>query len=184
MPNEPPMNEGINPRFPALQTLPLPGNFPNGYGSPDMPFAVPDPPMFVPSPMQASFSPQLPPPNYQLTGLPLSGYELLAAKLSGNMAGSRLAPIYRRFEFLHHRLLLNMQDELIELEDQLRNLDAADTQMRTFSGRILPASRRQENMSPTDATWKKKEIISHIAQKLYQYSGYLLSMSQLGVTYV
>lgn len=171
MPNEPPRNEGSNPRFPPIHTLP--GNFPNGYGSPEMPFAVPDPPpVFVPSPMQASFPPQILPPNYQLSGLPLSGYELLAAKLSGNMAGPRLAPIYRRFESLHHRLLLHMQDELIELEEQLRSLDAADTQSRKFPGGVFPASRRQENMSPTDATWKKKEIINQIAQKLYQYSLY------------
>ncbi|KAL7797297.1 hypothetical protein V8C37DRAFT_399909 [Trichoderma ceciliae] len=172
--SEPPMNEGMNPRFTSGQTLP--GDFPNGYGSPEMPFAVPDPPpVFIPSPMQASFPPHLPQLNYQLSGLPLSGYELLAAKLSGNMAGARLAPIYRRFESLHHRLLLHMQDELMELEEQLRSLDAADTQIRHFPGGIFPASRRQENMSPTDASWKKKEIISHIAQKLYQYNQVITS---------
>ncbi|RFU77752.1 hypothetical protein TARUN_4463 [Trichoderma arundinaceum] len=171
-------NEGIHSRFPPIQTLP--GNFPNGYGSPEMPFAVPDPPLppvFVPSPMQASFPPQLPVPNYQLTGRPFSGYELLAAKLSSNIVGPRLAPIYRRFEFLHHRLLLHMQDELIELEEQLRNLDAADTQIRTYQGGVFPASRRQESMSPTDASWKKKEIINHIAQKLYQYNQVITSFN-------
>ncbi|KAH6606045.1 hypothetical protein Trco_005198 [Trichoderma cornu-damae] len=168
-----PGNEGIHPRFPPIQILP--GNFTTGYGSPDMPFAVPDPPpAFIQSPMQASFPPQ---PNYQLSGLPLSGYELLAAKLSSNVAGPRLAPIYRRFESLHHRLLLHMQDELVELEGQLRNLDAADTQIRKFPGGIFPASRRQENMSPTDAAWKRKEIINHIAQKLYQYNQVITSFS-------
>lgn len=65
-----------------------------------------------------------------------------------------------------------MQDELIELEEQLHNLDAADTQKRKFPGGIFPASRRKENMNPTDATWKKKDIIAHIAHKLYQYSEY------------
>ncbi|EHK23485.1 uncharacterized protein TRIVIDRAFT_220749 [Trichoderma virens Gv29-8] len=174
MPNGPPRNEGA--RFPPIQTLP--GNFPNGFGSPERPFAAPEPPpVFIPSPMQTSFPPPMPPPNYQLSGLPLSGYELLAAKLSGSMSGPRLAPIYRRFESLHHRLLLHMQDELIELEEQLRNLDAADTQKRKFPGGIFPASRRKENMSPTDATWKKKEIISHIAQKLYQYNQVITSFS-------
>ncbi|KAL7951443.1 hypothetical protein V8C42DRAFT_339395 [Trichoderma barbatum] len=180
MPNGPPRNDGINPRFPPIQTLP--GKFPNGYGSPERSFAAPDPPVFVPSPMQASFPPQMPlppmpPSNYQVSGMPLSGYELLAAKLSGNTGGPRLAPIYRRFESLHHRLLLQMQDELIEMEEQLHNLDAADTQKRKFPGGIFPASRRKENMSPTDATWKKKEIISHIAQKLYQYNQVITSFS-------
>ncbi|KAF3067923.1 hypothetical protein CFAM422_008249 [Trichoderma lentiforme] len=168
-----------NARIPPIQTLP--GHFPNGYGSPERPYVVPDPPpVFIPSPMQASFPPQMlpmPPPNYQLSGLPLSGYDLLAAKLSGSLSGPRLAPIYRRFESLHHRLLLQMQDELIELEEQLHNLDAADTQKRKFPGGIFPASRRKENMNPTDATWKKKDIIAHIAQKLYQYNQVIASFS-------
>ncbi|KAL6815789.1 hypothetical protein GGI42DRAFT_312328 [Trichoderma sp. SZMC 28013] len=180
MPNGPLRND--NARFPPIQTLP--GNFPNGFGSPERPFVVPDPPpVFIPSPMQASFPPQLPPmppPNYQLSGLPLSGYELLAAKLSGGLSGPRLAPIYRRFESLHHRLLLHMQDELIELEEQLHSLDAADTQKRKFPGGIFPASRRKENMNPTEATWKKKEIIGHIAAKLYQYNQVITSF---GATY-
>ncbi|ETS02441.1 hypothetical protein M419DRAFT_78030 [Trichoderma reesei RUT C-30] len=185
MPNEPPMNDGGHPRFPPLQTVP--GNFPSGYGSPERPFAAPDPPpVFVPSPMQASFPPMRPPPphpppppppNHQPNGPPLSGYELLAAKLSGNLAGPRLAPIYRRFESLHHRLLLHMQDELIELEEQLHSLDAVDTENRKFPGGIYPASRRRENMSPTDATWKKKEIMTHLAHKLYQYNQVMTSFS-------
>jgi hypothetical protein len=168
MPNELPKFDPINPRGRPAQ--PFPGNFPDGYGSPGMPFAALDPPpVFVSSPMQTSFPPQLPLPNYQVPGLPLSGYELLAAKLTGNME-PKLAPIYRRFESLHHRLLLHMQDELVEMEEELRNLDAADTQLRKFPGGVYPASRRLENKSPTDATWKRKEIIGHIAQKLYQYS--------------
>ncbi|KAL7805822.1 hypothetical protein V8C44DRAFT_360862 [Trichoderma aethiopicum] len=180
MPNEAPMNDGGHPRFPPIQTIP--GNFPNGYGSPEGPFAVPEPPpVFVPSPMQASFPPIRPPPphplNHQPNGPPLSGYELLAAKLSGNLAGPRLAPIYRRFESLHHRLLLHMQDELIELEEQLHSLDAVDTENRKFPGGIYPASRRGENMSPTDATWKKKEIMTHLAHKLYQYNQVMTSFS-------
>ncbi|TFB07791.1 hypothetical protein CCMA1212_000146 [Trichoderma ghanense] len=179
MPNESPMNDGGHPRFPPIQTVP--GNFPNGYGSPERPFAVPDPPpVFVPSPMQASFPPMRPPPppqNHQPNGPPLSGYELLAAKLSGNMAGPRLAPIYRRFESLHHRLLLHMQDELIEMEEQLHSLDAVDTQNRKFPGGIYPASRRRENMSPTDATWKKTEIMTHLAHKLYQYNQVMTSFN-------
>ncbi|KAL7938891.1 hypothetical protein V8C35DRAFT_90450 [Trichoderma chlorosporum] len=181
MPNGPSRNDGA--RFPSVQTTP--GNFPNGFGSPEMPFAAPEPPpVFIPSPMQASFPQQLPPMpptmpplTYQIGGLPLSGYELLAAKLSGAISGPRLAPIYRRFESLHHRLLLQMQDELIEMEEQLHGLDAADTQKRKFPGGIFPASRRKENMSPTDTTWKKKEILSHIAQKLYQYNQVITSFS-------
>ncbi|KAM0262449.1 hypothetical protein ACHAQJ_001703 [Trichoderma viride] len=171
-----PKFDSINPHGRPAQ--PFPGNFPNRYTSPNMPFATLDPPpVFLSSPMQASFPPQLPRPNYQVPGLPLSGYELLAAKLTGNMAGAKLAPIYRRFESLHHRLLLNMQDELVEMEEDLRNLDAADTQLRKFPGGVYPASRRLENKRPTDATWKRKEIIGHIAQKLYQYNQVITSFN-------
>lgn len=167
MPNFNPINTQGRPH------QPFPGSFSNGgYGPQGIPYPAPDPPqpVFLPSPMQTSFPPQHPIPNYQAPGLPLSGYELLVARLTGNMAGKKLAPIYRRFEALHHRLLLHMQDELMEMEEQLRNLDAADTQLRKHHGGIHPASRRMESNSSTDAIWRRKDIIKSIAEKLYQYS--------------
>lgn len=159
---------------------PFSGNFHNGgYGPQGIPFPAPDPPqpVFLPSPMQASFPPQLPMPNYQVPGLPLSGYELLVARLTGNMTGKKLAPIYCRFEGLHHRLLLSMQDELMEMEEQLRNLDAADTQLRKHHGGIHPASRRLESNSSTDTIWRRKDLIKNIAGKLYQYNQVITSFN-------
>ncbi|KAL7918777.1 hypothetical protein ACQKWADRAFT_231849 [Trichoderma austrokoningii] len=159
---------------------PFSGNFINGgYGPQGVPFPAPDPsqPVFLPSPMQPSFSSQLPMPNYQVPGLPLSGYELLVARLTGSMTGKKLAPIYRRFEALHHRLLLHMQDELTEMEEQLRNLDAADTQLRKHHGGIHPASRRLESNSSTDAIWRRRDLIKSIAEKLYQYNQVITSFN-------
>ena len=119
--------------------------------------------------------------------LPMSGYELLAAKLSTG-GGSRprrrgsirafpsdegdqhIKPIYRRFEALNHRLLLHLQDELSELEEQLHRLDTADTQTRRLANCILPASRRAEFMAGGELQWHKTDILGKIGYKLGQYS--------------
>jgi hypothetical protein len=126
--------------------------------------------------------------------LPLSGYELLAAKLSSHPTLSRprsrrpsdasfrgtpsstreadlaLKPIYRRFETLNHRLLLHLQDELSELEEQLHRLDTAETQTRRLQNSILPASRRAEFMAGGELQWHKSDILDKIGYKLGQYS--------------
>ena len=51
------------------------------------------------------------------------GYELLAHKLSELKKGSKadsVVPAYRKFEQLNHRVLLHLQDEISELEEELR----------------------------------------------------------------
>ncbi|KAK5654313.1 hypothetical protein OQA88_7491 [Cercophora sp. LCS_1] len=126
--------------------------------------------------------------------LPMSGYELLAAKLSateGTHTRSRrrstsrmvpvepgeasIKPIYRRFEALNHRLLLHLQDELSELEEQLHRLDTADTQTRRLANCILPASRRAEFMAGGELQWHKTDILGKIGFKLGQYNHVLSS---------
>ncbi|KAM7201103.1 hypothetical protein V8F33_003515 [Rhypophila sp. PSN 637] len=130
--------------------------------------------------------------------LPVSGYELLAAKLSapgarprplsaGLMANAaeasgrqdpQIRPIYRRFEALNHRLLLHLQDELSELEEHLHRLDTADTQTRRLQGGILPASRRAESVAAGELQWHKTDILTKIGAKLNQYNQALASFSQ------
>ncbi|KAK8087610.1 hypothetical protein PG997_002571 [Apiospora hydei] len=109
--------------------------------------------------------------------LPLSGYELLASRLSTAGAPSaempaepQLKPIYRRFEPLNHRLLLHLQDELCELEEQLHRLDTADTQNRRLQNGILPASRRADSQTAGELQWHKTDILGKIGFKLEQYS--------------
>jgi len=119
--------------------------------------------------------------------LPMSGYELLAAKLSSPQSSrSRrrsysktmpteegepmIKPIYRRFENLNHRLLLHLQDELSELEEQLHRLDTADTQTRRLANCILPASRRADFMAGGELQWHKADILGKVGYKLGQYS--------------
>ena len=104
---------------------------------------------------------------------PLTGYELVASKLSAtsmHRCGSPIRPIYRRFETLNHRILLHLQDEICELEDQLRHIDIADTQNRRLPNGILPASRRGESVSGSELHWHKTDILGKIGFKLEQYS--------------
>ncbi|OIW26854.1 hypothetical protein CONLIGDRAFT_683803 [Coniochaeta ligniaria NRRL 30616] len=139
--------------------------------------------------------------------LPLTGYELLAARLSTSSGrdtsqsrrhrrpnssqpsspGSGrsspdtepdIKPIYRRFEALNHRLLLHLQDELSELEEQLHRLDTADTQTRRLQNCILPASRRAECMSGGELQWHKTDILGKIGFKLGQYNHALSSFRE------
>lgn len=128
------------------------------------------------SPTQSHFRPFPPQPAFShIENVPLSGYQLLATKLTGQLGGMHVRPIYRRFETLNHRLLLYLQDEIVELEEQLHGLDTSDTQARMFSNGILPASRRQEMLHNSDAYWRKADILGKIGYKLWQYNKLLVS---------
>ncbi|KAK1757101.1 hypothetical protein QBC47DRAFT_297930 [Echria macrotheca] len=130
--------------------------------------------------------------------LPMSGYELLAAKLSSPDSSrsrrrsyssnktpsteetetAQIRPIYRRFETLNHRLLLHLQDELSELEEQLHRLDTADTQTRRLANCILPASRRAEFMAGGELQWHRTDILGKIGFKLGQYNHVLTTFKE------
>ncbi|KAI1198889.1 hypothetical protein F5X97DRAFT_333027 [Nemania serpens] len=113
--------------------------------------------------------------------LPLTGYELLASRLSATTADPAarlLRPIYRRFEALNHRMLLHLQDEICELEEQLHRLDTADTQNRRLPNGILPASRRAEYLSSGELQWHKTDVLGKIGFKLEQYNRVLSSFRQ------
>ncbi|KAL8909257.1 MAG: hypothetical protein Q9171_005113 [Xanthocarpia ochracea] len=70
--------------------------------------------------------------------------------------------IYRKFGWLHNRLLLYLQDELAELEFKLDQLDKA-----TFSDDedIKLSSRRDDWAGPS----KRRDLVRQIAQKLEEY---------------
>ncbi|KAK2628779.1 hypothetical protein QTJ16_001882 [Diplocarpon rosae] len=113
--------------------------------------------------------------------LPVTGYELLALKLSfsatRNDTAPQIQPIYRKFEALNHRLLLHLQDELSELEEQLQHLDHADTQSRVVDahGHIAPASRRLAAYAGGELEWRKTDVLGRIGYKLAQYNQALAS---------
>ncbi|KJZ77623.1 hypothetical protein HIM_02800 [Hirsutella minnesotensis 3608] len=104
---------------------------------------------------------------------PMSGYQLLAAKLVGGLGGPPVTPMYRRFEALSHRLLLYMQADLMELENDLRILDAKDTMDRGYG--IVPASRRHERWLNSALTQQRTEILGQIGYKLSQYNNVMAS---------
>ncbi|KAI1207922.1 uncharacterized protein F4807DRAFT_170533 [Annulohypoxylon truncatum] len=151
------------------------------YGFPDVPrgnFERPNTPPAERAPRDPNRGRPRPAPAPER--LPLTGYELLASKLSispANQSGPHLRPIFRRFEMLNHRLLLYLQDEICELEEQLRRLDAADTQNRRIPGpdSFFPASRRAEYMAGGELYWHKTDILGKIGFKLEQYNRLLSS---------
>ncbi len=160
----------------------------NRYGTPEMARGSAKHPHFRPDELQPRLvAPGQGYPKYlpRAEKLPLTGYELLAAKLStsdprpvrrGSNSSSQsdegpaIKPIYRKFETLNHRLLLHLQDELTELEEQLHRLDTADTQTRRLQNCILPASRRAEAMAGGELQWRKTDTLGKIGFKLTQYS--------------
>lgn len=117
-------------------------------------------------------------PQPRPENIPVTGYELLASRLSSYSASaedgneSRIRPMYRKFEALNHRLLLHLQDEIGELEEQLHRLDSADTQSRRTGadGSVLPASRRAQQLAGGELQWHKTDILGRIGFKLAQYS--------------
>ncbi|KAI1771069.1 hypothetical protein F4818DRAFT_220798 [Hypoxylon cercidicola] len=104
--------------------------------------------------------------------VPLTGYQLLASRLSAtpDRPDRFIRPMYRRFETLNHRLLLYLQDEICELEEQLRQLDAADTQNRRLPNCIFPESRRAESMAGGELHWRRTDVLGKIGFRLEQYS--------------
>ncbi|KAK8054848.1 hypothetical protein PG993_000075 [Apiospora rasikravindrae] len=153
------------------------------YGTPEMPRGNANLPHVSPSlltPRASNFGHVKHLPRAEK--LPLSGYELLASRLSTAGVPSaempaepQLKPIYRRFEPLNHRLLLHLQDELCELEEQLHRLDTADTQNRRLQNGILPASRRADSQTAGELQWHKTDILGKIGFKLEQYNHVLAS---------
>ncbi|KAL5941597.1 hypothetical protein ACKVV1_006317 [Pyricularia oryzae] len=182
------------------------------YGTPEMPRGKAQLPHIPPKALKSR-----PPSQAQAMHLPraeklpLSGYELLAARVSnasqtdhGHGRSSRarrgsvgssvsavstapltpfqnhppLKPIYRRFEALNHRLLLQLQDELSELEEQLHRLDTADTQTRRVQNQILPASRRAGSVAGGELQWHRTDVLAKIGYKLAQYNHVLTSFTE------
>ncbi|KAI2631519.1 hypothetical protein GGS26DRAFT_97612 [Hypomontagnella submonticulosa] len=176
--NHPPPN--IGPRRPAAQNRKRSYEFPEGpRGTPEHQHIPHIPPSdhMLRDPNRG----RPPPPPPRPERLPLTGYQLLASRIStssSNHAEPALRPIYRRFETLNHRLLLYLQDEICELEEQLHRLDAADTQARRLPNCFFPASRRAECMAGGELHWHKTDLLGKIAFKLEQYNRILSSFRE------
>lgn len=101
----------------------------------------------------------------------LSGYDLIASNITSFHAsdpatGPPFEPVYRRFEYLNQRLFLHLQDEIAELEDELKLVDEAEAAARAVcceNGGLKPESRRSAT---------KFDVLGRIYMKIGQYSGF------------
>lgn len=134
--------------------------------------AMPPPPM-PPASMNGHIAPNERPPVPEAPDLSLrtiTGYEEMALELSS--AASTVKPIYRKFEYLNHRILLHLQDELSELEEQLRHLDEiiAQCDPKPSDGSKSPASRRGDNFYGGDIHLRRTHLLGDIFRKTEQYN--------------
>lgn len=97
-----------------------------------------------------------------------TGYEYLASNI-GSRDDAVLKPIYRKFEMLNNRMLLYLQDEISEMEDDLRDLDSAIAQEDDDLGK-RPASRRSEARLPSQLQWHRIDLLNRTFAKVEQYS--------------
>ncbi|KAF2445931.1 hypothetical protein P171DRAFT_276231 [Karstenula rhodostoma CBS 690.94] len=131
------------------------------------------------------------PPGPDLSRTTRVGYELLADKLSKGSENSQarpgeeaVVPMYRKFENLNHRVLLHLQDEIAELEEELRYLDECIAQClpRDDAGRHQPASRRGDARYGGELHYRRTELLGRIYLKLGQYNSALTSFNTMVTT--
>ncbi|KAF2268637.1 hypothetical protein CC78DRAFT_540891 [Lojkania enalia] len=134
--------------------------------------AVPFPPMHMAHTQPPHYQPQTAGPDMSKTTV--VGYELLADKLTelsrigdGEVKEGEetVVPMYRKFETLNHRVLLHLQDEISELEEELRYLDECIAQITP----LHPASRRGDAKHGGELHYRRTELLGRIYIKLGQY---------------
>ena len=97
-----------------------------------------------------------------------TGYEHLASNICAK-DDALLKPIYRKFETLNNRMLLFLQDEISEMEEQLKELDDAIAHEEQ-SNLTRSASRRAEAKLPTQLQWHRLDLLGRTFAKVEQYS--------------
>ncbi|KAL9105006.1 MAG: hypothetical protein Q9163_000103 [Psora crenata] len=97
-----------------------------------------------------------------------TGYDLLASNINSR-DDTVLKPIYRKFETLNNRMLLYLQDEISEIEEQLRELDAAIAHEDANLQRG-PESRRAEAKLPSQLQWHRLDLLGRSFAKVDQYN--------------
>ena len=98
-----------------------------------------------------------------------TGYNLIASNISAR-DDALLKPIYRKFEILNNRMLLYLQDEIAQMEEDLKELDAAIAMEDVDLGKRGPASRRSEAKLPSQLQWHRLDLLGRSFAKVEQYS--------------
>ena len=107
-------------------------------------------------------------PSARTTYPKRAGYDVLASAIHSR-GGTCLKPIYRKFEMLSNRILLYLQDELSEMENELRGLDHAIAREDRALGKTY-ASRRAELRLPSQLQWRRLDLLGRSYAKVEQYS--------------
>ncbi|KAK4613385.1 hypothetical protein CLAFUW4_09257 [Fulvia fulva] len=147
-------------QYPSPQAYAVPPQAMNGH--------VPQVPERIPAPDAPDLS--------QRT---ITGYEQLATELASE--GSGVVPIYRKFEYLNHRILLHLQDELSEMEEHLRRLDEIIAQMEPQPSTVerAPASRRGDAFNGSQIHHQRTELLGRIFLKTEQYNRAMSSFATM-----
>ncbi|KAL9120681.1 MAG: hypothetical protein Q9187_002766 [Circinaria calcarea] len=103
------------------------------------------------------------------------GYPKLAAYFDSDDQFS----VYRRFGYLHSRLLLYKQDELRELEDDLQNLDDLDFNGDRATQRCLKSREEDDGREERPHVEARKSLFSRIEKKALEYGALLQQAHQL-----
>ena len=117
------------------------------------------------------------------------GYDLLASRLTleETSPGSRLRPMYRKFERLNHRVLLHLQSEICDLEEELKTLDSWVAQFdynnqqhqqqheqrereANHPDSSRSSSRSADPLYIAELQYRRTELLGRIFVKLGQYS--------------
>ena len=92
------------------------------------------------------------------------GYPRVAAYLDSDESFM----IYRRFGFLHARLLLYKQDELREMEEDLRTLDLRDSK-DPKKNKYLKSRRKDDLREDLENNEMRKHLMQRVEKKTLEY---------------
>ena len=96
------------------------------------------------------------------------GYPLQAAFQSSDSSFS----IYRSFDYLHSRVILELQDELRCLEEDLHDLDLLDAKNgrnKCLSSRVSDLKQAKRDKKPS----KRAQLLDEIRAKLVHYGKFV-----------
>jgi hypothetical protein len=124
-------------------------------------------PIVVPCKPQYVTCESKPPTNLDVVEEYPKGYPLLAAFQSSEPSFS----IYRSFDYLHSRVILNMQDELRVLEKRLERLDNEDANSSSEDTNKCVRSRDSDvrRARAEGKTCQRAALLSDICDKLCRY---------------
>ncbi|MCJ1337159.1 hypothetical protein MMC09_002439 [Bachmanniomyces sp. S44760] len=112
-----------------------------------------------------------------------TGFDLLASSISTQSTEeTTLRPIYRKFETIQNRLLLELQAEILKMEKDLERLDSnlATSSFSSPNGsKIEQTSDVEQNQVPTVLHWHRTELLRGLAGRVETYNRTLSSYASL-----